>query len=142
MYRTVPKSNDAASTADDVASRIGRGQRHVHWRNFYCPEGNSVAAPRPGFFPSCRELSEGKECQVTQRNAVSTHEIACELLKRHAPLSLGALSIWRMGGRNLLSSWKMLKLLWPRLIPDIARQGFAGHHFVIMALCSMVAAFL
>jgi hypothetical protein len=27
-------------------------------------------------------------------------------------------------------------------VANIARQGFSGHHFVIMALCSMVAAFL
>jgi hypothetical protein len=24
----------------------------------------------------------------------------------------------------------------------VARQGFSGHHYVIMALCSMVASFL
>ena len=29
-----------------------------------------------------------------------------------------------------------------RKLTNVARQGFSGHHFVIMALCSMVAAFL
>jgi hypothetical protein len=29
-----------------------------------------------------------------------------------------------------------------RKLTNIARQGFSGHHFVIMALCSMIAAFL
>src|SRR4030095_3324703 len=27
-------------------------------------------------------------------------------------------------------------------LTNVARQGFSGHHFVIMALCSMAAAFL
>jgi hypothetical protein len=47
--------------------------------------------------------------------------------------------IWQ-ASLNALSSWRdtvpgALKLA------NIARQGFSGHHFVIMALCSMVAAF-
>jgi hypothetical protein len=29
-----------------------------------------------------------------------------------------------------------------RALTNVARQGFSGHHFVIMALCSMVASFL
>lgn len=29
-----------------------------------------------------------------------------------------------------------------RKLTNVARQGFSGHHFVIMALCSMIAAFL
>ena len=29
-----------------------------------------------------------------------------------------------------------------RKLDNAARQGFSGHHYVIMALCSMVASFL
>jgi hypothetical protein len=29
-----------------------------------------------------------------------------------------------------------------RKLTNVARQGFSGHHYVIMALCSTVAAFL
>jgi hypothetical protein len=29
-----------------------------------------------------------------------------------------------------------------RALTNAARQGFSGHHFVIMALCSMIASFL
>jgi hypothetical protein len=29
-----------------------------------------------------------------------------------------------------------------RKLTNVARQGFSGHHYVIMALCSMVASFL
>src|SRR5262245_46618400 len=29
-----------------------------------------------------------------------------------------------------------------RKLTNVAKQGFSGHHFVIMALCSMIAAFL
>jgi hypothetical protein len=29
-----------------------------------------------------------------------------------------------------------------RKLTNAARQGFSGHHFVIMALCSMIASFL
>jgi hypothetical protein len=29
-----------------------------------------------------------------------------------------------------------------RKLTNVARQGFSGHHFVIMAVCSMIAAFL
>lgn len=29
-----------------------------------------------------------------------------------------------------------------RKLTNVARQGFSGHHYVIMALCSMIAAFL
>ena len=48
--------------------------------------------------------------------------------------------IWQ-GSLNALSSWGdtipgALKLT------NVARQGFSGHHYVIMALCSMVASFL
>ena len=48
--------------------------------------------------------------------------------------------IWQ-SSLNALNSWGdtvpgALK------VANIARQGFSGHHFVIMALCSMVAAFL
>ena len=48
--------------------------------------------------------------------------------------------IWQ-ASLNTLSGWGdtvpgALKLT------NVARQGFSGHHYVIMALCSMVAAFL
>ena len=48
--------------------------------------------------------------------------------------------IWQ-SSLNALNSWGdtvpgALK------VANIARQGFSGHHFVIMASCSMVAAFL
>jgi hypothetical protein len=48
--------------------------------------------------------------------------------------------IWQ-GSLNALTSWGdtipgALKLT------NVARQGFSGHHYVIMALCSMVASFL
>jgi hypothetical protein len=29
-----------------------------------------------------------------------------------------------------------------RALTNVARQGFSGHHYVIMALCSIVASFL
>jgi hypothetical protein len=48
--------------------------------------------------------------------------------------------IWQ-GSLNALSSWGDT-IPGARALTNIARQGFSGHHFVIMALCSMVAAFL
>jgi hypothetical protein len=44
--------------------------------------------------------------------------------------SLNALSAW---GDTIPGAVKLT---------NVARQGFSGHHFVIMALCSMVASFL
>jgi hypothetical protein len=48
--------------------------------------------------------------------------------------------IWR-GSLNALST-SGDTIPGARKLTNIARQGFSGHHFVIMALCSMVAAFL
>jgi hypothetical protein len=48
--------------------------------------------------------------------------------------------IWR-GSLDALNTWEGT-IPGARKLTNIARQGFSGHHFVIMALCSMVAAFL
>jgi len=48
--------------------------------------------------------------------------------------------IWQ-SSLNALSSWGDT-VPGAVKVANIARQGFSGHHFVIMALCSMVAAFL
>ena len=42
---------------------------------------------------------------------------------------------------NALSGWGDT-IPGARKLTNVARQGFSGHHFVIMALCSMFAAFL
>ena len=48
--------------------------------------------------------------------------------------------IWQ-GSLNALSAWGDT-IPGTRKLTNVARQGFSGHHFVIMALCSMTAAFL
>jgi hypothetical protein len=48
--------------------------------------------------------------------------------------------IWQ-GSLNALSAWGEM-IPGARKLTNVARQGFSGHHFVIMALCSMLAAFL
>jgi hypothetical protein len=48
--------------------------------------------------------------------------------------------IWQ-GSLNALSAWGDT-IPGTRKLTNVARQGFSGHHFVIMALCSMIAAFL
>ncbi len=48
--------------------------------------------------------------------------------------------IWQ-GSLNALSAWGDT-IPGARKLTNVARQGFSGHHFVIMALCSMIAAFL
>ena len=48
--------------------------------------------------------------------------------------------IWR-GSLNALSAWGDT-IPGTRKLTNVARQGFSGHHFVIMALCSMIAVFL
>jgi hypothetical protein len=48
--------------------------------------------------------------------------------------------IWQ-GSLNALSAWGDT-IPRARKLTNVARQGFSGHHYVIMALCSMVAAFL
>jgi len=48
--------------------------------------------------------------------------------------------IWQ-GSLNVLNRWGDT-IPGARKLTNIARQGFSGHHFVIMALCSMIAAFL
>ena len=48
--------------------------------------------------------------------------------------------IWQ-GSLNALSGWGDA-IPGARKLTNVARQGFSGHHFVIMALCSMFAAFL
>jgi hypothetical protein len=42
---------------------------------------------------------------------------------------------------NALSGWGNT-IPGVRKLVNVARQGFSGHHYVIMALCSMIAAFL
>jgi hypothetical protein len=49
-------------------------------------------------------------------------------------------SIWQ-ASLNTLSAWGDT-IPGARKLTNVARQGFSGHHFVIMALCSAVAAFL
>lgn len=48
--------------------------------------------------------------------------------------------IWQ-GSLTSLSAWGDT-IPGARKLTNVARQGFSGHHFVIMALCSMLAAFL
>ena len=47
--------------------------------------------------------------------------------------------IWQ-ASLNALSAWGDT-IPGTRKLTNVARQGFSGHHFVIMALCSMIAAF-
>ena len=49
-------------------------------------------------------------------------------------------SIWQ-ASLNALSVWGD-SIPGARKLTNVARQGFSGHHFVIMALCSAIAAFL
>jgi hypothetical protein len=58
----------------------------------------------------------------------------------YAALLRFADSIWQ-ASLNALNSWGDT-LPGARKLTNVARQGFSGHHFVIMALCSTVAAFL
>ena len=48
--------------------------------------------------------------------------------------------IWQ-ASLNALSAWGD-SIPGARKLTNVARQGFSGHHFVIMALCSAIAAFL
>ena len=48
--------------------------------------------------------------------------------------------IWQ-GSLNALSTWGDA-IPGTRKLTNLARQGFTGHHYVIMALCSSLAAFL
>ena len=45
------------------------------------------------------------------------------------------------GSLNALSGWGDV-IPGARKLTNVARQGFSGHHYVIMALCSALAAFL
>jgi hypothetical protein len=58
----------------------------------------------------------------------------------YATLLRFAGSIWQLS-LNGLSAWGDT-VPGARKLTNVARQGFSGHHFVIMALCSTVAAFL
>lgn len=58
----------------------------------------------------------------------------------YAALLRFADSIWQLS-LNGLSAWGDT-VPGARKLTNVARQGFSGHHFVIMALCSTVAAFL
>ena len=58
----------------------------------------------------------------------------------YAALLRFADSIWQ-ASLNALSAWGD-SFPGARKLTNVARQGFSGHHFVIMALCSTVAAFL
>ena len=49
-------------------------------------------------------------------------------------------SIWQ-ASLNALNAWGD-SVPGARKLTNVARQGFSGHHFVIMAFCSTVAAFL
>ena len=58
----------------------------------------------------------------------------------YAALLRFADSIWQ-ASLSALSAWGD-SIPGARKLTNVARQGFSGHHFVIMALCSTVAAFL
>ena len=58
----------------------------------------------------------------------------------YAALLRFADAIWQ-ASLNALSSWGNT-LPGATKLTNIARQGFSGHHYVIMALCSIVASFL
>ena len=48
--------------------------------------------------------------------------------------------VWQMSLNALSASGDTIP--GARKLTNAARQGFSGHHYVIMALCSMVASFL
>ena len=58
----------------------------------------------------------------------------------YAALLRFADAIWQ-ASLNAMSAWGD-SIPGARKLTNVARQGFSGHHFVIMALCSTVAAFL
>jgi hypothetical protein len=58
----------------------------------------------------------------------------------YAALLRFADSIWQ-ASLNALSAWGNT-VPGARKFTNVARQGFSGHHFVIMALCSLLATFL
>ena len=58
----------------------------------------------------------------------------------YAALLRFADAIWQ-ASLNALSSWGDA-VPGATKLTNIARQGFSGHHYVIMALCSIVASFL
>ena len=58
----------------------------------------------------------------------------------HAALLRFADWIWQGSLNGLSASGDTIP--GARKLTNVARQGFSGHHFVIMALCSMIAAFL
>jgi hypothetical protein len=58
----------------------------------------------------------------------------------YATLLRTADSIWQGSLHALSASGNTIP--GARKLTNVARQGFSGHHFVIMALCSMIAAFL
>ena len=67
---------------------------------------------------------------ISSNSASARSVIAWPPVPASAQSSLNALNSW---GDTVPGALK---------VANIARQGFSGHHFVIMALCSMVAAFL
>jgi hypothetical protein len=58
----------------------------------------------------------------------------------YASLLRFADAVWQ-ASLNALSSWSDA-IPGTTKLTNIARQGFSGHHYVIMALCSVVASFL
>jgi len=62
------------------------------------------------------------------------------LYRTYAWLLRFADDIWQ-ASLNALDSWGD-RVPGAIKLTNIARQGFSGHHYVIMALCSMVASFV
>ena len=73
---------------------------------------------------------------------VSTHR-DCRGQRTYRPLArCTALHFQRTRAGDVCCAPALLQTGSWQTVANIARQGFSGHHFVIMALCSMVAAFL
>jgi hypothetical protein len=95
----------------------------------------------------------GGTCTALQRIAIAIISVPATVVLAVALFTFNALVpetyaallrfadwIWQ-GSLNALSAWGDT-IPATRKLTNVARQGFSGHHFVIMALCSMIAAFL
>jgi len=79
-------------------------------------------------------------CQHSCHSRARAHVVYIQCAETYAALLRFADSIWQLS-LNGLSAWGDT-VPGARKLTNVARQGFSGHHFVIMALCSTVAAFL
>jgi hypothetical protein len=78
--------------------------------------------------------------RTSDRNAVALFTFNALVPETYAALLRFADWVWQ-GTLNALSA-SGDTIPGARKLTNVARQGFSGHHYVIMALCSMVASFL